>query len=62
MPDPQANVEPPFGDDTDPSASDMTIFTNDLPGYFILHNGQQRPVSNNIAWWFPVDNVWCFII
>ncbi|KAG9098054.1 hypothetical protein FS749_004824 [Ceratobasidium sp. UAMH 11750] len=61
-PDPQADVESPFGDDTDSSASDATIHTDDLPGYFILHNGRQQPVSNNIARWFPADNVRRFIL
>ncbi|KAG8749928.1 hypothetical protein FRC12_013148 [Ceratobasidium sp. 428] len=61
-PDPQPDEEVPFEHETDSSTSDMTICTDDLPGYFVLHNGRQQPANSNVARWFPSDNVRRFIL
>ncbi|KAG9078673.1 hypothetical protein FRC06_008247, partial [Ceratobasidium sp. 370] len=61
-PDPQSDIESSFEDDMDSSTSGTTICTNDLPGYFVIHNGRPQPANSNVARWFPADNVRRFIL
>ncbi|QRV82187.1 methyltransferase domain protein [Ceratobasidium sp. AG-Ba] len=42
--------------------SDVTIHTEDLPGYFVTHNGRQHPATPGIARWFPSDNIRRYIL
>ncbi|QRV90215.1 methyltransferase domain protein [Ceratobasidium sp. AG-Ba] len=34
----------------------------DSAGYFVLHHGRQQPASENVAKWFPLDNIRRYIL
>ncbi|QRW03151.1 methyltransferase domain protein [Ceratobasidium sp. AG-Ba] len=43
--------------ETETSLSGLTILSDDLPGYFVIHDGRQYPASDHIAKWLPSDNI-----
>ncbi|QRV97630.1 methyltransferase domain protein [Ceratobasidium sp. AG-Ba] len=43
--------------ETESSPSGVTIESDDMPGYFVLHHGRQHPADDQIAKWFPSDNI-----
>ncbi|QRW04415.1 methyltransferase domain protein [Ceratobasidium sp. AG-Ba] len=58
IPSPESEAPPSeFYSETDSTVSASTIQSDDLPGYFVLRHGRQQPASDNIAKWFPSDNI-----
>ncbi|QRV73725.1 methyltransferase domain protein [Ceratobasidium sp. AG-Ba] len=43
-------------------ASGTTIQSNDLPGYFVIHDGRPQPPSNNVLKWYPCDNIRRYVV
>ncbi|KAG9081511.1 hypothetical protein FRC06_005524, partial [Ceratobasidium sp. 370] len=63
IPSPQSSPsEFTFDSESDSAASGITIESDDLPGYFIVHHGRQQPAGGNAARWFPADNVRRYIL
>ncbi|QRV92915.1 methyltransferase domain protein [Ceratobasidium sp. AG-Ba] len=44
------------------TSSGETIESDDLPGYFVLHHGRQQPASENLAKFFPTDNIRRYVL
>ncbi|QRW04417.1 methyltransferase domain protein [Ceratobasidium sp. AG-Ba] len=58
IPSPESEQAPSLIDQESTSTgSRITVQSDDLPGYFVLHHGRQQPASSNIAKWFPSDNL-----
>ncbi|QRV75504.1 methyltransferase domain protein [Ceratobasidium sp. AG-Ba] len=51
-----------LGSETDSTTSATTIQSDDLPGYFTIHHGRQWAASENVAKWFPSDNIKRYIV
>ncbi|QRV82186.1 methyltransferase domain protein [Ceratobasidium sp. AG-Ba] len=62
MPDPESMCEDDVEPETESLTSDVTIRTDDLPGYFVFHNGRQHPAITGVIRWFPSDNVRRYIL
>ncbi|QRV78108.1 methyltransferase domain protein [Ceratobasidium sp. AG-Ba] len=51
-----------FESETTTSSRGMTIQSDELPGYFVLHHGRQQPASENLAKFFPTDNIRRYVL
>ncbi|KAG9076923.1 hypothetical protein FRC06_009212, partial [Ceratobasidium sp. 370] len=58
----EISSESSFRSETESMCSGTTIWSDDLPGYFVLHYGRPQPASDNIVRWFPSDNIRRYIL
>lgn len=64
VPDPPTNAQSisDIVSETESDMSGMTIFSDDVPEYFIEYYGRQQPASENAIRWFPADNTRRYIL
>lgn len=65
VPDPRTYHPESISDITSEAESSdagMSIYSDDLPEYFIEHHGRQHPASENAVKWFPTDNTKRYIL
>ncbi|KAG9114066.1 hypothetical protein FRC07_007686, partial [Ceratobasidium sp. 392] len=63
IPSPDSSLsEFTFSSESDSAASGVTIESDDLPGYFVIHHGRPQPAGDSAARWFPSDNTRRYIL
>ncbi|QRV90565.1 hypothetical protein RhiJN_18583 [Ceratobasidium sp. AG-Ba] len=58
IPSPETHYAPSIiSSEAGSGLSGITIQSDDLPGYFILHHGRPLAANENVPKWLPTDNI-----